>query len=186
MTQRIKGASGATLLEILMAMVVIGLVAGGILTAFVFGRRVTWRSGTELSGAGLINETADGLRAVISGGGGAGLSLVPGVYRDQNMVNPPAGATAQAALNFPNDFLRFQTDPGNPAAVPTNIANPATHGDGRLVVVEGLEDRNGDNVATIAENDFDGDGYAGLDFDGDKQADLRRVRVRVKWTSPTS
>ena len=168
-----KSASGATLLEILMAMVVIGLVAGGMLTAFVFSRRITWRSGTELSGAGLVNETVDGLRASISGGGGGGLSLVPGIYVDQNMVSPPTGAATQAALNFPADFLRFQTDPGDPAAVPTNIANPATHGDGRLVVVEDLVDRDGDTLA-------------GLDFDGDGQADLRRVRVRVKWTSPTS
>ena len=163
-----KSASGATLLEILMAMVVIGLVAGGMLTAFVFSRRITWRSGTELSGAGLINETADGLRAAISGGGGGGLSLVPGVYVDQNMVNPPTGATTQAALNFPNDFLRFQTDPGTGTTI-----IPATHGDGRLVVVEDLVDRDGDTLS-------------GLDFDGDGQADLRRVRVRVKWTSPTS
>ena len=161
--------AGATLLEILMAMVVIGLVAAGILTAFVFGRRVTWRSGTELSGASLVNETADGLRAAISGGSGAGLTLVPGVYVDQNMTNPPVGGSALAPLNFPADFQRFQTDAGTS---PSTI-NPATHGDGRLVVVEDLVD-------------LDGDGLTGIDFNGDGQADIRRVRIRVKWTSPAS
>ena len=185
---RDRRTTGATLLEILMAMIVIGLVAGGILTAFIFGRRVTWRSGSELSGSGLVQETADNLRASVGGGGPAGLSLNPGVYVDNNMQNPPTGFTRVLALNFPAapDFGRFQTDGGT--AGPTII--PATHGDGRLVVVDGVgtaqgtNDLDGDGIWPMM--DANADGFGDLDFDHDGVPDLRRVRVRVKWTSPTS
>ena len=167
--QRTKGVIGATLLEILVAMLVIGLVATGIITAFIFSRRVTWRSGTELSSSGLVTEVAEGLRGAISGPTPNGLTLQPGIYVDQNMQNAPATSTPLAVLNFPADFLRFQTNAGTAGS--TVALN--NHGDGRVVVVEGTQD-------------LDGDGLYGIDFDGDGQVDLRRVRVRVKWTSPSS
>jgi len=157
-------------LEILVAMLVIGLVATGIVTAFIFSRKVTWRSSTELSGASLVTGMADELRAAVSGPTAAGLTLQPGIYVDQNMQNPPATATPLAALNLPDNFLRFQTDAGTAGS--TVAAD--NHGDGRLVVVE--------NVG----QDLDGDGQAGLDLNGDGTTDLRRVRVRVKFTSPST
>lgn len=169
-----RAQRGATLLEIIVAMVIIGMVAGGILTAFVFSRKVTWRSGTELTGAGLVQQTADRLRGVVNagaGGGAGGLTLAPGIYADPNMQNVPPGtnATRPARLALPADFTRFLTDAG---ANPSNI-NAGNHGDGQLVVVEGLADLDGDNLA-------------GLDFNNDGQPDLRRVRVRVKWTTPST
>ena len=169
--------AGATLLEILVAMIVIGFVATGIITAYIFSRRVTWRSGTELSGASLVNETAETLRAAVGGPLANGLTLAPGVYVDSHMLHPPAGAVTLPVggdgpnpLDFPGDFLRFQTDPG----VAGSTVAAANHGDGRLVVVED------------ASADLDGDGQRGLSFDGGATTALRRVRVRVKWTSPTS
>lgn len=167
--------AGATLLEIMIAMVIIGLVAGGVMGAFVFARRVTIRSGTELSGYTLIRGSAELLR-------GAGQQAVPpageltlatGIYVDQNMQSPPVGGgvnpTPLQTLNLPDDFrTRFQTNTGRTPA-PTF----AGHGDGRVVVVEEAAD-------------LDGDGGQGIDFNGDGRIDLRRVRVKVKWTTPTS
>ncbi len=166
--------AGATLLEIMIAMVIIGLIAGGVMTAFVFGRRVTIRSSTELSGYTLIRGSAELLR-------GAGqqvnppageLTLATGIYVDQNMASPPAAGgvnpTPLQTLNLPADFARFLTNEGRTPA-PTF----ANHGDGRVVVVEEAAD-------------LDGDGGQGIDFNGDGRIDLRRVRVKVRWTTPTS
>ncbi|MDO8729997.1 MAG: type II secretion system protein [Candidatus Omnitrophota bacterium] len=173
--RRNRTASGATLLEILVAMLIIGLVSTGLITAFIFGRRMTLRSGTELSGANLVQETTEILRtagqAALPPAGE--LTLAPGVYVDENMdddgSNIPAGAVLLSGLNLPADFQRFLTDPGTGTSVAA-----ANHGDGRLVIVEDAGD------------DFDGDGQGGISFDGGATTALRRVRVRVKWTSPTT
>ncbi len=183
---------GASLLEIIIAMLVIGVVAAGILSAFVFSRQVTWRSGTELSGAGLAKQSVDELRQAIGGPAANGLSLAAGIYVDQAMQNAPAGSTLPDPdgngplpnpLNFPAEFTRFQTDAGTAPTL-------AGHGDGRLIVVENAPvDANNNNAidpGELALVDLDGDGQVGIDFDDDGQTDLRRVRVRVKWTSPTS
>lgn len=177
--QRNRSAAGATLLEILVAMLVVGLVATGLITAFVFSRRMTWRSNTELSAAGLVIETTEALRNAVANS----LSLTPGIYSDARMLNSPApndAAHRLTALNFPGipndpdvvlrDFTRFQTDGGVAGAT----VAAANHGDGRLVVIENA----GDN--------FDGDGQSGISFDGGATTALRRVRVRIKWTSPTA
>lgn len=170
---------GATLLEVIIAMVVIAMVAAGIMNAFVFSRRVGWRSGTELSGAGLAKEAVDALRAAIPGTAPNGLSLAPGIYVDENMQNAPVvGAvtpTRLPTLDFPAEFARFQTDAGTAATL-------QGHGDGRLIVVENA-DENGNGPA---DEDLDGDGQIGIDFDGDRVTDLRRVRVRVRWTTPST
>ena len=183
--------AGATLLEVLVAMLVIGLVATGVVTAFIFSRKVTWRSGTELFGAGLVTGMVDELRNAVPGTTAEGLTLVPGIYVDDGMPNRPAGAVTLPVggggpnpLNFPAGFLRFQ-DPASGVAGATVAAN--NHGDGRLVVVESPVDTNGNGTLDPAEltaADLDGDGQTGLDLDGDGQTDLRRVRIRVKWTSP--
>lgn len=168
-------------------MVVIALVAAGVMSAFVFSRRVTWRSGTELSGAGLAKQSVDDLRMAIAGPTAEGLSLEPGIYVDQVLGAPgggaPAGSTPTAALDFPAEFTRFQTTANwNPD--PQGAATPALagHGDGRLIVVENA-DENGNGPA---DEDLDGDGQIGLDFDGDGVTDLRRVRIRVRWTTPSA
>ena len=180
-----RGMAGATLLEIMVAMLVIGLVATGILTAFVFSRRVTWRSGTELSGSGLVAETAEALRGAVGGNLPNGLSLQPGIYVDENMGAPrPATSTQISGLNFPANFLRFQSAnaTGPNLGDTDNDGNP-DHGDGRVVVVE----RSDENGNGIADEDLDGDGQIGLDLDGVlTTTELYRVRVRVKWTSPTT
>ena len=187
--QDARSVAGVTLLEILVAMLVIGLVATGIITAFIFNRRVTWRSGTELFGSGLVTEVAENLRGAVAGPLSNGLSLDPGIYADQNMPNPPAGVSNPriAGLNFPDDFRRFQ-DPASGVAGATVAA--ANHGDGRVLVVEDAPvdaNNNGvDDPGEIALVDKDGDGLAGLDLDRNGTTDLRRVRIRMKWTSPTA
>ncbi len=174
MTQNKRGMAGATLLEILVAMLVIGLVSTGIVTAFIFSRKVTWRSSNELSGAGLVNETAEALRGAVGATMANGLSLTPGIYSNATMQNSPApndAAHRLAALNPPADFQRFLTDAGTAGGTVAAV----NHGDGRLVVVEGAVD-------------LDGDGATGLDVSDppDGIIDLRRVRIRMKWTSPTT
>ena len=177
--QRGRAVAGATLLEILMAMLVIGLVATGILTAFIFSRRVTWRSSTELSSAGLMTETIEMLRGAINADLANGLSLQPGIYVNQNMQHRPVPSTRIAGLDLPADFQRFLTDNGSGGAT----VAAANHGDGRLVVVE----RSDENGNGIADEDLDGDGQIGLNLDADPTTtELLRVRVRVKWTSPTT
>ena len=171
-----KRNAGSTLLEVLVAMMIMATVATGIITAFIFSRKVSWRSSTELSGAGLVTETADSLRGAVAGPMANGLTLEPGIYVDNGMPNRPAGAVTLPVggggpnpLNFPADFLRFQ-DPASGVGGAT-VAR-ANHGDGRLVVVEN------------AGQDLDGDGFSGVSFDGGTTTALRRVRVRVKFTSP--
>lgn len=192
--------AGTTLLEILVAMLIIGLVSTGLITAFIFGRRMTLRSGTELSGANLVQETAEILRTAgqLALPPAGELSLAPGVYVDQRMRNEhptrpntpafnfPASATSLAALNLPDDFARFQSDPGTGTSVAL-----ANHGDGRVVVVENAPvdtdvPLNGIQADELDLVDLDRDGRAGLDFNNDGTTELRRVRVRVKWTSPTT
>lgn len=180
--QERQRSAGATLLEILVAMLIIGLVATGIITAFIFSRRVSWRSGTELSGSSLVTEVAENLRSAVAAPLANGLSLNPGIYVDEGMNddggNVPAGAVEVPGLNLPNDFQRFLTSPGSAGAT----VAAGNHADGRLVVVE-RADENGNG---IADEDLDGDGQVGLDLDGNGTTDLRRVRIRVKWTTPTT
>ena len=177
--QKGRSVAGTTLLEILVAMLVIGLVATGILTAFIFSRRVTWRSSTELSSSGLMTETIEAMRTAVNEDLANGLSLKPNIYSDTAMLNSPAPADTThriAGLDLPPDFQRFLTNDGTgPNLGDTNNDGNPDHGDGRLVVVE-------EGV------DLDGDGQAGLDVSNppDGIIDLRRVRVRVKWTSPTT
>ena len=173
-----KTDRGVTLLEILMAMLVLGLVTGGIFTAFVFSRRVSWRAEGEILAQSYSSETAEELRLAVTGSSPSGLTLAPGIYVDQKLGNagaftgqtpafiPPAGATALAGLNLPASFqTRYQTGPGTAATM-------AGHGDGRVMVVE----------TTAA--DLDGDGQRGLDFNADGTTDMNRVRVKVRWTTP--
>ena len=71
-------------------------------------------------------------------------------------------------LNFPAEFqARYQTNSGT-------ADDFTNHGDGVVMVVE-------DQTA-----DLDGDGKRGLDFNGDGQADLFRVRLYVKKTTPST
>lgn len=187
-----ENQSGVSLLEVLISMVIITMVAGGIITAMIQSRRVTIRSSSELSTAGLVSEVAEALRSAVNGpitsGDFAGADLtVPGIFVDANMnaATRPAGATAVASLNLPDDFrTAFQTGVGTG----TTMAN---HGDGRVVVIENAPvDNNPANgsidAAELAAVDLDGDGQAGIDFNNDGVTDLRRVRVKVKFTAPTS
>ncbi|MBI3333285.1 MAG: prepilin-type N-terminal cleavage/methylation domain-containing protein [Candidatus Omnitrophica bacterium] len=162
-------SAGLTLLEILLAMLILALVTGGIFTAFVFGRRTGYRSESELIAAASIQGVAEELRLAVSGDSPTGLTLSPGLYVDEYMVAPPAGANTLAALDMPPDWrAKYQTNAGR-----TPAPTMADHGDGRMAVVEEL-------------SDLDGDGLAGIDFNGDGEADLRRVRVRLRWTTPSA
>ena len=171
---RKDGSKGVTLLEILVGMLVLGLVAGGIFTAFVFGRRVTLRSESELVGYNWLQAVAEQLRLSVGSAGPEGLpKLAPGVYVDEKMKNTagwhsPPGSAALAVLNLPAEFqAKYQTGPGT-------ADNFTNHGDGVVMVVE-------DQTA-----DLDGDGKRGLDFNADGQTDLFRVRLYIKKTTPAT
>lgn len=175
-----QASSGVTLLEVLMAMLILGMVTGGIFTAFVFARQVSYRSTSQLVALGMMRGTSEQLRA-----GTVGLS--PGIYVDQKLGSAPFIAPPDppvntepaprdkvvplASLNFPDDppgqgfRSRYQTNPGT-------ARTWADHGDGRVMIVEG-------------NFDLDGDGKKGVDVTGDNNADLYRVKVKVKWTPPS-
>ena len=192
--------AGVTLLEIVMAMLILALVTGGIFTAFVFSRRVNWRTEGELLAQNYSAQVAEDLRLAVAGASPSGLRLAAGVWVDDKLANagafagqnppfiPPPGADVPRdgagnpinpnPLNFPAEFAaRYQTNPGT-------AANWTQHGDGRIIVVEGFSDVDGNGTATIAENDLDGDGQVGFDFDGDRATDMHRVRVKVQWATP--
>ena len=184
-----KDKAGVTLLEILMSMLIIGLVTGGIFTAFVFSRRISYRSEAEIEATGFAVGMADELRLAVGGTGPGGLPpLAPGIYVDQKLGNagPFAGQSPQfkvppsvtigtttynptplAVLDLPAGFQgKYQIDEGT--------ANDwVNHGDGRVLVVEGLDD-------------LDGDGQTGRDFSipPDGQPELYRIRLKVKYSSP--
>lgn len=190
-----------------MAMLVIGMVAAGILAAFVAGRRITLRSSSELQAMGFVEEIHEQLRSAPLPNG---ITLQAGIYVDGNMLatarpEAPNGTQAQVlpALNFPNDpnrpdeFAdRFLTNEDRSTAQGTLGRTWANHADGRVYVVEDAQraavDLNGDGdtedpgepALSLADVDLDGDGLAGIDFNGDRRTDLRRVRVRVRFTTP--
>lgn len=178
---RKQTARGVTLLEILMAMVVMALITSGIFTAFVFGRRVSWRTEGELLAQHYTAQVAEELRLAVTGPSPSGLVLTPGIYVDQRMRNEgpfngvpptfvfPVGATGLAALNLPDTFrTKYQTNPGSGTGSVTN------HGDGRMMVVE-------DHVT-----DRDGDGKKGFDFNVDNIADMVRVKVKIQYSTPNA
>ena len=150
-------------MEILLAMMILGLVTAGVFSAFVFSRQVGWRSGVQIMVENYCQGMAENLRLATGVNLPSGLTLQPGYYVDTNMLSPPAAAngaaaTRLAALNLPQELQRFQTKPG----------------DGVYLYVEGLA------------NDYDGDGQRGIDFNGDGQEDVRRVTMRVQWTGAGS
>ncbi len=173
-------ARGVTLLEILLATLIMGLVTGGIFSAFVFSRQVTWRTDAHLGMRGAAGSLADATRAAVAKASPIGWTLTPGIYVDDWMLahHHPAGAKPLVPIDasgnpMPNPLnlppalqARYQTNPG------TNDTW-ADHGDGMVMVVE-------TNV------DLDGDGKVGFDFNNDGNVDLRRVRFYGKWTTPRS
>ncbi len=181
-----RNAAGATLLEIVIAMMVIGLVAAGIMKSFVTSRRLSHRSGSELSTMGLVEEVSEQLRAAAQAPLPNGLTLARGVYVDDFMLagaRPPGAVVLPAPnpLNLPADFrARFQTNQGR-----TPAATWVDHADGRVYVVEDGVDANGNGTIDPGElDDLDGDGLTAIDFDGRFPVDLRRVRVKVRFTTP--
>ena len=189
-----RGQAGVTLLEIIMAMLILALVTGGIFTAFVFGRRVNWRTEGELLAQNYTSQVAEDLRLAVSGASPVtGLRLVPGVYVDDRLATAPFNKPTPAAdvprdaggapvvpnpLNFPVDFTaKYQTNPGT-------AVSWTQHGDGRIMIVEGGVDTNG-NGNPVDDNDLDGDGQVGFDFDGNGITDMFRVRVKVQWSTPS-
>ena len=163
-----RSSAGVTLMEILLAMVILGLVTGGVFSAFVFSRRVTNRSQAQTLIQNYMVQLNEQLRRAMAGdiaaGPFQGLTLNPGVYVDENMVRIPPLATRLAALNLPPDLRIYQNRPGT--------ADDWTgYGDGVILVVEELAD-------------LDGDGLTGQDFDGDRIVDLRRATIRIRWNPP--
>jgi hypothetical protein len=160
-------------LEILLAMLVFALVTSGVFTAFVFSRKVSWRSETEIMVQSHVQELMEKLRLAVAANLADGTTLTPGYYVDANMTSPPnaangASPTAVAWLNFPTELQRFQT----------------VAGEGVYLYVERAREAGGETVASL---DYDGDGLIGIDFQNSLTAgatDSRRVRMRVRWTVP--
>lgn len=192
-------------MEIIIAMVILGLVATGIMNAFAFSRRLTHRSRSELASMGMVEEISEQLRTAVGVVQGTppnelpdtlpnGLTLRPGVYVDRNMLVTarPLGAVTLPnpnpedlpdPLRLPDDFQRFLTNQGR-----TPAANWRDHADGRVLVVEDAPvDNNPANGRIDKEEldvvDLDGDGLAGIDFNNDGVTDMRRVRVKVRFST---
>jgi len=142
------------------------------LTAFVSARRFGYQSEARLTATNSIQESMEEARLAVGVPSPGGMSLNPGVYVDQKLgtapFKPPPGAIPLATLDMPAEWqARYQTNPGT-----DNTWDK--HGDGRVMVVE-------DHLT-----DRDGDGLTGSDFDGDGQVDLYRVKVRLRWSTPTA
>ncbi len=154
---------GVSLLEIILAMLILGLVTGAIFTAFSFSRTVSWRSEVQIMAQNYSQKLQENLRLAVGLDLPSGLTLKPGYYVDSRMANPPLASdgrtapTRLAVLNLPPDLQRFQVNGG----------------DGVYLYIEDLS------------ADYDGDGLRGVDFDGDGKADLLRVKLKIQWTSPT-
>ncbi len=181
-----KNSFGMTLLEILIGMLILGLVTGGIFTAFVFGRRVNIRSETELVGYTCLQAAMEQIRLSVGGSSPGGLPQTsPGVYVDTRMLAsalPRAGAVAISALDLPADFsAKYQTNQGR-----TPAEGWPTHADGMVMIVEKADE----NANGIADEDLDGDGKVGLDFNPPAtppgKTDLYRVRLYLRKTTPTT
>ncbi|MBI3317842.1 MAG: type II secretion system protein [Candidatus Omnitrophica bacterium] len=162
---------GVTLLEILMAMLIMGMITSGIFVAFVFARQVSQRSESELQAIAAMQTIGEETRLAVGQTSPMGLNmdtLANGIWVDQFMVQPPATAQVLTALDMPADWrARYQTNAGR-----TPAATLADHGDGRMMIIEDLVD-------------LDGDELAGVDLNPSRPgAELRRVQVRVRWTSP--
>ena len=173
-------ARGVTLLEVIIAMLILALVTSGIFGAFVFSRSVGLRSESQL---GMMNVGQRILEDLRSRPRGIAVmaNLPAGIYCDDVMlrntppIDPSTGNLAVAPpgiapnpLNFSPELARFQTatNQGQPP-----VATIAGCSDGVLFIIE-------DNA------DVDADGRTGLDYRaGDNIQDLRRVRIIVKWTS---
>ena len=171
MSPRIEnsGKRGVTLLEILLAMLIFALVASGVFTAFVFSRKVSWRSETEIMVQSQVQQIMEKLRLAATGPLPDGTTLVPGYYVDANMISPPNAVNGTAPtvvtwLNFPVEMRRFQT----------------VAGEGIYLFVEKADE----NLNGINDEDFDGDKLIGKDFSADNVTDAARVRIRVRWTVP--
>ena len=189
---------GVTILEALIGMLLLVLVVSGVFAALVFSRRTTFRSESDLVAYNHIQRVLERLRLAAGNPVEAGAPdflnpgpLAPGVYVDEKLGNagpfagqdpkfkpPVAGAIPLPDLDLPADFqTRYQTDPGTDN---TWLQNDGVqeHGDGVVLIVEAADDGAGPS------EDLDGDGRAGLDFNGDGATDLFRVRLYLKKTTP--
>lgn len=60
-----QGPAGTTLLEILVAMTILGILVAAIFSAFAFGQRVTAASGGRLVALGYARQQAESLRSAV-------------------------------------------------------------------------------------------------------------------------
>lgn len=196
-----SSSRGATLVELLAAMVVLGLASGGIFAAFYFSRQVSYRTEGKLIAQDYAHQVAEAIRLAI--GGQPGMLLVPGIYLDQNYDDDPKTPAAD--------------DPPNPCGAPMSRIGGDGDGDGAPddPTGDGFPDTASPNVPIVAGNlrtrynlrwryyveshepagkDPNGDGVFGArteppcpdpvrgrDFDGDGNADLLWTKIVVDW-----
>ena len=174
-----KRQTGMTLLEILIAMLILALVTGSIFVAFTFSRQVDWRSETELTMANLSHRIGDELRLVVGGPRTDGLGLIPGIY-----VDPDYDEDQNPANGLQN--------PPNPAGAPLTRLNASSNL--RISVIDPSLLRFKVRWKYYVENaptnatpiDADGqNGAQGIDFDGDGDTDLFWTNVVVDWVPQT-
>lgn len=81
-----KGARGTTLLEILVAMTILGILVSGVFGAFVFGQRVAASSSGRLVALKFAQQTVEELR-----GAGGTARLTAGTHTDPDFAAVTAG-----------------------------------------------------------------------------------------------
>lgn len=150
-----------TLLEIVIAMGLIALASSAIFGAFVFSRRMSWRSESELRVAEFTQRVTERLRSVTDKDSDDDLSLGAGIYvnpgYDDDPTEPgkqkPAGAVEIDALIPPAALAGFNV------RVLCYVEDHKTDRDGK-------------------------DGPRGIDFDQDGVADILWTQVVVNWDAP--
>lgn len=191
------GHKGMTLLEIVIAMAIVALISSAIFGAFVFSRRISWRSESELRVAEFSQRVTEQLRSVVNQTNtttGSGLSLNAGLYvnpgydKDPNTPDPT------------NPLAPYDDDPSTEAIDPLPLTkDPCGRGATpiqALTIPEQLRRFNTRVICYVEDHltktgpDQDSnpptcnDPPRGRDFNGDGQVDLRWARVVVDWDPP--
>ena len=124
MLMRQRAVRGVTLLEILVSMTILGMVAAGIMTAFVFSRRVTRMTDFRAVATRYAQETAEDLRLAISQSlvnpHNNQLTLVAGTTPRSHALPANSGLPAGATRLYTVRTGKFNTTTGAIIWAPAN------------------------------------------------------------------
>ncbi len=175
-----SGNRGATLVELLAAMVVLGLASGGIFATFYFSRQVSYRTEGKLIAQDYAHLIAEQIRLKTGGGGNLPPnSLAPGIYLDSRYDDIPGNGDPDP-LDFDPDGRKnpcraaFTRISAGPLDIPLQWKAKYN-----LRWRYYVEDKN-----TWVDAPCGPGPARGRDFDGNGTADLLWTKIVVDWDPP--